>query len=50
MIIVNQGQCKAIAKSKAAVEIKNNNQYKRLDLCFISIKKDFCKNRGECFH
>jgi hypothetical protein len=38
MIRVSHGQCRAIAKRKAAVAIKNNIQYKPLDLLFTSIK------------
>ncbi len=49
MISVSQGQCKTMARTNAAVERKNNNQYMPFDLCFISINNGFCKNRGERF-
>jgi hypothetical protein len=37
-IRVSQGQWVAIAKTRAAVEIKNNNQYKPLFLLRTSIR------------
>ncbi len=43
MISVSQGQCKTMARTNAAVERKNNNQYRLFDLCFISIDKIFAK-------
>ncbi len=43
MISVSQGQCKTMASTNAAVERKNNNQYRPFDLCFISIDKIFAK-------
>ena len=42
---VSQGQCVAIATTNAAVEIKNNNQYKPLRFLFTSMKK-FCAKIG----
>jgi hypothetical protein len=36
-IRVSQGQCVAIAKTRAAVEIKNNNQYRPLFFLRTSI-------------
>lgn len=47
MIMVSHGQCAQIAKSKAAVEIKNISQYKPVDFFLTSMAKNFCKNRGE---
>lgn len=42
---VSQGQLVAMATTKAAVEIKNNNQYKPLRFLFTSMEKNFRKNR-----
>ena len=44
-IRVNHGQCAMIAKARAAVEIKNNNQYKPLELLFTSMIKILRKNK-----
>jgi len=49
MISVSQGQCKAIARISAAVDTKNNNQYKPLDFFFTSIEIIFAKIREELF-
>lgn len=43
---VSQGQCVAIATTNAAVEIKNNNQYKPRRFLFTSMKK-FCAKIGQ---
>ena len=43
---VSQGQCVAIATINAAVEIKNNNQYKPLRFLFTSMEKNLRKNRA----
>jgi hypothetical protein len=43
---VSQGQCVMIATASAAEDIKNNNQYKPLDLRFTSMEINFCKNMG----
>lgn len=43
---VNHGQLVAIATTKAAVEIKNNNQYKPFLFLFTSMKK-FCAKIGQ---
>lgn len=42
---VSQGQCVAMATINAAVEIKNNNQYKPLRFLFTSMEKILRKNR-----
>jgi len=42
---VSQGQCVAIARINAAVEIKNSNQYKPRRLLFTSMEK-FCAKIG----
>jgi hypothetical protein len=44
-ISVSQGQCVATASTSAAVEIKNNNQYKPLLFLFTSMKKICAKIR-----
>ena len=44
---VNHGQLVAIATTKAAVEIKNNNQYKPFLFLFTSMKKNLRKNRAD---
>jgi len=46
-ISVNQGQCVAMASAKAATEIKNNIQYKPLELLFASMIKILRKNRAQ---
>ena len=46
---VSQGQCVAIATTKAAVEIKNNNQYKPLRFLFTSMEK-VCAKIGAVDH
>ena len=43
---VSQGQWVAIASIRAAVEIKNNNQYKPRRFLFTSMKK-FCAKIGQ---
>ena len=43
---VSQGQCVAIATIKAAVEIKNNSQYKPLRFVFTSMEK-ICAKIGQ---
>ena len=43
---VSQGQWVAIATTKAAVEIKNNNQYKPFLFFFTSMEK-FCAKIGQ---
>ena len=45
-INVSQGQCVMMAITNAAVEIKNNSQYKPLDLFLTSIVR-FCAKIGE---
>ena len=45
---VNHGQLVAIATIKAAVEIKNNNQYKPFLFLFTSIEK-FCAKIVQTF-
>jgi hypothetical protein len=45
-IRVSQGQWVAIASIRAAVEIKNNNQYKPRRFLFTSMKK-FCAKIGQ---
>ena len=42
---VSQGQCVATATTKAAVEIKNNNQYRPFRFLFTSMEKILRKNR-----
>lgn len=46
-IRVSQGQWVAIATTSAAVEIKNNNQYKPRRFLFTSMKKILRKNRAD---
>ena len=43
---VSHGQCVAIATTNAAVEIKNNNQYKPLRFLFTSMEK-ICAKIGQ---
>jgi hypothetical protein len=43
---VSQGQWVAMATTRAAVEIKNNNQYKPRRFLFTSMKK-FCAKIGQ---
>jgi hypothetical protein len=43
MMRVNQGQCIATAITRAAVEIKNSNQYNPFDFLRTSIRKILAK-------
>jgi hypothetical protein len=46
-IRVNHGQCVAIARARAATEIKNKIQYKPLELLLTSMIKILRKNKVE---
>jgi hypothetical protein len=46
---VSQGQCVTMASTKAAVEIKNNNQYKPFLFLFTSMEK-FCAKIGQVIY
>ena len=43
--MVNHGQCVAMARARAAADMKNKIQYKPLLLLFTSMIKILCKNR-----
>ncbi len=47
MIKVNHSQWVKIANNKAAVEMKNSNQYNPLDFLFTSIEKMIFAKVGE---
>jgi hypothetical protein len=46
---VSQGQCKIIARISAAVDMKNNSQYKPVDFFFTSMEIIFAKIGEEIY-